>query len=50
MRSQCTPRLVHMKVISNANIYKNAGRHGYNVGIIAQIELSYYEWILKEKV
>lgn len=36
-----------MKVISNANINKNAGRRGYNVGIITQIELSYSEWILE---
>lgn len=39
-----------MKVISNANINKNAGHRGYNVGIITQIELSYSEWILKGKV
>lgn len=39
-----------MTVISNANINKNVGRRGYNVGIIVQIELSYSEWILMGKV
>lgn len=39
-----------MTVIGNANINKNVGRRGYNVGIIVQIELSYSEWILMGKV